>query len=314
MKLEDCIFDQYIITEKGTVTGGRDPKIITKSLNCHVDTIQVRIRALSVSAVKAQLFYADKTDFSEENSVSVTITENEYAKNIPVDSYTSDLRIDIGDSEDVSYVIDKIIINPDKYDYLYGLVRNMSLKRILIYILGWLLIMAMLRDNKMTIRFMFDHRWAIGVALICFATVLKLHGSSIGCITESLTGADSSRLMGTARGIRSDEYAIFTQMAMSQSASGFKWFSDIWGYSPRDMYIIYGQPVRSIIMVYRPFALVYMIGGVEYGLAFFWSARTVLLFLVSFEFARLVTKDRRSLSVMYAFLVCFAPVVQWWFP
>ncbi len=35
--------------------------------------------------------------------------------------------------------------------------------------------------------------------------------------------------------------------------------------------------------------------------------------LVSFEFGRIFTKDNRKLSVLYAFLIALAPIVQWWY-
>ena len=161
--------------------------------------------------------------------------------------------------------------------------------------------------------FLFRYRWLIGVIFVVLGTLLKLHGSSIGVISQYLTGTDTSRIFGTARPIRSDEYVVFTEMALSQVQSGFPWFSDIWGYSARDMFVVYGQPVLHPVTVFRPFSIVYILAGAEYGLSFYWVARTVFLFLVSFEFGRVLTGDKRLLSAAYACLITFSPLVQWWY-
>lgn len=159
----------------------------------------------------------------------------------------------------------------------------------------------------------FKYRWLIGLAIILIGTAFKLHGSSIGMIAEMITGSDSSRLFGTPKLIRTDEYAVFTQMALSQVRSGFNWFSDIWGYSPSDMFIIYGQPVRNLMTVFRPFSIGYLFLGAERGLSFYWISRIVVGFLVSFEFGRLLTGDKRKLSCAYGLMVICSPLIQWWF-
>ena len=137
----------------------------------------------------------------------------------------------------------------------------------------------------------FRYRWVIGAIVIAFCTILKLHGSSIGVLGELLTGRDVSRVWGTSRSIRTDEYVVFTEMALSQVKSGFHWFSDVWGYTPSDMFIVYGQPVLNLTTLFRPFSMGYILFGAERGLAFYWSSRLVICFLVSFEFGRIFTKD-----------------------
>ncbi len=311
--IEDCMLEGCTLLNGRVISDGNDPKIIISAINCQVDNVMLRVKELSTSAIDVQLFYTDNAPYLDENSVRYVLADNEYAKTLVVDHFASDLRIDIGNSQDVSYIVDAIVVNPHKYEYLCGHFQNLSLKRILIYLLGWLFVLFAFYDWNTFCAFLFRYRWLLGGAIICFSTALKLHGSSIGIMAEYLTGADSSRLFGVARAIRTDEYVLFTEMALSQKMSNFKWFSDIWGYSPSDMFIIYGQPVRDFVTIFRPFSLGYLFLGAEYGLSFYWSSRMVVLYLVSFEFGRLFTKDNRSISVVYAFLVAFAPVVQWWF-
>lgn len=190
---------------------------------------------------------------------------------------------------------------------------NTSLIRLFFYSLIFLLLQLFINNRKSFCHYAYQYRWGIGCAFIILCTALKLHGSSIGIISYGLTGTDISRVWGDARGIRSDEYVVFTEMALSQVYSGFKWFSDIWGYSARDMFMTYGQPVFDLVTIYRPFSALYILLGAEYGLAFYWVARLVVLILVSFEFGCLITKDNHKLALAYASLVAFSPIVQWWY-
>ena len=215
---------------------------------------------------------------------------------------------------DCASAIRAIRSDPGAGDYFAAAAEKMNMTRFFLYFIAVSLLLAALADYKKLLHTLFVYRWWIGLSAIALCTVLRLHGSSIGFfVTNFLGGEDSSLLWGIPRGIRSDEFVAFTPMALSQAQSGFKWMSQLWGYTPHDMFIIYGQPVMNPVTLYRPFSVGYILFGKEMGLAFYWSSRTVILFLVSFEFGRLLTKDRRKLALAYALLAAFAPVVQWWF-
>ena len=102
-------------------------------------------------------------------------------------------------------------------------------------------------------------------------------------------------------------------LAFSQYHNGFAYFSDIVRASTTDMFIIYGQPVWDIAMLFRPFLIGYLFLNQAQGLSFFWASRLVFLFLVSFEFAMLITDNNKKLALSYSFLIAFSPLVQWWF-
>ena len=215
---------------------------------------------------------------------------------------------------DCASAIRAIRSDPGAGDYFAAAAEKMNMTRFFLYFIAVSLLLAALADYKKLLHTLFVYRWWIGLSAIALCTVLRLHGSSIGFfVTNFLGGEDSSLLWGIPRGIRSDEFVAFTPMALSQAQSGFKWMSPLWGYTPHDMFIIYGQPVMNPVTLYRPFSVGYILFGKEMGLAFYWSSRMVILFLVSFEFGRLLTKDRRKLALAYALLAGFAPVVQWWF-
>lgn len=65
--------------------------------------------------------------------------------------------------------------------------------------------------------------------------------------------------------------------------------------------------------IFRPFLWGYLFLNPGQGLSFFWIGRLIFLLLVSFEFGMLLTNKNKTLSLSYALLVTFSPVVQWWF-
>ena len=159
----------------------------------------------------------------------------------------------------------------------------------------------------------FNNRYKIGIALILFCVLFEINGSSIGVYGNYLSTEDEDLIFGIPRTIRSDEYAVFTPMAISQKYNDYGYFSDIFRGEKTDMYIEYGQPVKDIAVLFRPFQIGYLFLGTAKGLSFFWSARLVALFLVTMQLGLLISDGKRHLAFLMAVLVTFAPVTQWWF-
>jgi len=159
--------------------------------------------------------------------------------------------------------------------------------------------------------------WISGVLLIVLV-FFEIHGSSILYWQNYLSNLTSvyEPLVGISRGIRSDEWAVNTPMMLSQyyNNSGlFPYFSETIRGTLTDTFIIYGQPVRDIAIFFRPFHWGYLLLSPAKGLSFFWISRVIALFLVSFEFGMIFTKKSKMLSLIYALLITWSPVVQWWF-
>lgn len=92
----------------------------------------------------------------------------------------------------------------------------------------------------------------------------------------------------------------------------FSYYSTIMRGTQTDAYIIYGQPVRSWKMIYRPFQWGYLFLSQGKGLAFFWCGRWIALFLVSLEMGRYLFQ-KKGTGGAYTFLITLSPIVQWWF-
>lgn len=167
-------------------------------------------------------------------------------------------------------------------------------------------------------QFLFKYRYLIALVALIIAVIFEIHGSSTLYWQNYLEDTQTSyqALIGRAREIRSDEWAVNTPMMMSQylNHSGvFPYFSETIRGALTDTFIVYGQPVLDIAVIFRPFHWGYLLLSAAKGLSFFWMSRLIMLFLSSFEFGRILTKDKRILALSYAILLTFAPIVQWWF-
>lgn len=173
-------------------------------------------------------------------------------------------------------------------------------------------------EPKYIYRFIYRYRFALAFATFAVCVVLQLHGSSMGMWNYYLySGDEPSRfqepLFGMQRAIRSDEWNVFTPLAMSQEFNEYGTVNAIARAWPTDMLTIYNQPAWDITMIAKPFYWGYLLFGSAYGLSWFWAGRMIALFLVTFELFMLLTKGKKGYSVMAAFLIAFAPAVQWWF-
>lgn len=163
----------------------------------------------------------------------------------------------------------------------------------------------------------YKYRFLISILLIIIGVLFKLHGSSIGLWNETFAELglkDTSILFGTSRSIRSDEWAVTTPLIISQKYNNFQYFSDILrGGTSTEAFSLYGLPVLNILEIFRPFHLGYIILGIERGLSFFWVARFIALFLITFEFCMMLFDKNKRVAIIGSFMVSFSAIVQWWF-
>lgn len=191
-----------------------------------------------------------------------------------------------------------------------------SLKVLLVVAIFALLIYVCLTQGEKVSKFVFKYRFLLCAIVFAVLVGFGISGSSIGMWSIFAGEEQTGLLAGVSREIRGDEYNVSTAMALSQYADAtgpFQYFSNVVRGTSTDVFLEYGQPVFDIVEIFRPFHWGYLFLPPAQGLSFFWFGRLIALFIVSFEFGRLLTKDKRHLALIYACLVTFAPVVQWWF-
>ncbi len=181
----------------------------------------------------------------------------------------------------------------------------------------WMILIFINKYGEQTGKFLYQYRFAIAVLIWILCIIFKLNGSSIAYWGEHLGIDLDSRglLLGTSRGVRSDEWATYTPKMLSQqfnSDGAFPYFSEIIRGTKTDTFIVYGLPVKDIAVLFRPFHWGFLFLGVERGFSFYWCGRIIALAVISFEFGMLITKKNKLYSFLIALLFTLAPTVQWW--
>ena len=164
--------------------------------------------------------------------------------------------------------------------------------------------------------FLFKNRYIIAVLILFIIVLGKFHGSSIGMWNDYVQPNQDysyTTIVGTNRAIRSDEWLVNTPYAFSQQNNDYEYYNYNARASKTDMFSSIFTPVKSLLILTRPFNIVYILFGNEYGLSFYWYGRLIALLLVTFEFLRLITKDNRLLSLMGSIALVGSSVVLWWY-
>jgi len=163
--------------------------------------------------------------------------------------------------------------------------------------------------------FIYRYRYFIVIVLFIVCIIFELNGSSISAWNSFInTGIEKDNvILGKNRNVRADEWATYTPMMFSQKFDGFKWFSNIIGADSTDVFMIYALPVLNLMQIFRPFQIGFLLFSNSRGLSFFWMGRLIALFLISFEFGMLITNKKKLMAMVYAFMITFSPMVQWWF-
>lgn len=161
----------------------------------------------------------------------------------------------------------------------------------------------------------YRYRFLIGALIVLLAAAFHISGSSIGMWAEYLPGAkDTELLLGTSRSIRADEWAVSTMESFAQTYSkSFGYYGSILRGTVTDMVLSSNAPILSPIAVTRLFSMGYAVFGIDGGLAFFWTARLVALFLVNLEFFMMITDKNKKYALTGTLLVTFSAAVQWWY-
>ena len=214
----------------------------------------------------------------------------------------------------LSFLIEMYVLSVETQLNIGNLMETFFFKRyILFFILTFILFRILydedLRENVFD--FIYKYRYILSILIIVICVIFQIHGSSISEL--NIFSVNHKPLLGISRFMRSDEYIVNTLFAFSQYPNHFGYFSDIVRAAPTDMFIVYGQAILDIAVIFRPFNIGYLFLNPASGLSFFWVSRFVVLALISFETGMLITNKNKALSLSYTFLIALSPLVQWWF-
>lgn len=211
----------------------------------------------------------------------------------------------------------RLLVNEEGYVIL-DFILNFHPEYLVVEYLFWCgILFSLLTCGQKIGDFIYRWRYAIALGILVICVVFNVSGSSIHSWTDWIQTDADGVLAGTERSIRSDEWALNTAFAISQtndsSGEAFSYYSNIIRGTSTDTFIVYGQPVLDIAEIFRPFHWGYLLFGASRGLSFFWCARLLALILASFELGMLITKQKRLLSLTLSGMISFSSLLQWWF-
>lgn len=160
--------------------------------------------------------------------------------------------------------------------------------------------------------------WLFPVCLLLLFSVFvifKISGTSIGYYQQLLNGSnskDSSLVSGSPRGIRSDEWLVWTQLTISQSKNGFDKYNPDLG-SGRDLSLHFEIPTDDWSAVFKPQNWSFLILPLEYAFAFKWWYLMFVLICGAYFFALRFLPGKCLLSALLATAFAFSPFVLWWY-
>lgn len=177
---------------------------------------------------------------------------------------------------------------------------------------------ALLRGRSAVLRFLYRYRWLLAGLLLVLCTALRINNTGLYAWTAhvGLHGAVGEKpLWGSYRVIRTDEWAVWSPFVLAQAEAGFPAVNGLIAGGGTDpaWISVGGIPAFSLAAIFKPFYWGFLLLGAEGGFSFLFACRTLGLFLVSLETARLYTRENLRLSFAAAVLLTLSPYVQWWF-
>lgn len=160
------------------------------------------------------------------------------------------------------------------------------------------------------------YRYLIAIILFAVLVLCKVNYSSWGSFTKLYLGTNAQTVkIGKLRGVRSDEWAVQTPyyIAQANSRTPYSVVNDNVSISGQNMILSYGAPVWDISSLAKPLNWGFLFFGYEYGMAWYWNMKLILMVLLSYELSMIITRGNKAVSFIGAFWITYSPAIQWWF-
>lgn len=162
----------------------------------------------------------------------------------------------------------------------------------------------------------FDYKVLLLVIFAFIAvTVLvtfKINGSSVGFWNYVLKDKPKEGiLLGSPKGIRSDEWLVNTPFILNQVQNNFPLENDNIGGNKDTL--LTNLPIRHYTMIFRPQFWGFFLLDTERAFSFFWNFKIFICFFGIFFLLMLLTKNNFFLSLFGSVWVFLSAFTQWWF-
>lgn len=309
-KRRQCVVEHDVMTSTGSDANLIWPRFSEKNIR-----IEIEVVASEDDWIEAFWGTPRHHSFSQERSVRSPLFAGENRIVVPISGKIRKLRLDFGNAPSQSFRIKSIQIRTGlwlAHPWSWGV---FLLRSAIVFLPVFLFFLHFVFPASVVWSFIDRNRYALAAGVLAFAVIFELNGSSISFWNRYIPNKNAEApLFGTAREVRSDEWAVFTPLTLAQSLAKPAWpyFNDIPRAAPTDMFSVYAQPVRHPLVAFRPFLAGHILFGFRRGLAFFWASRWIALLLAAYGLLKLVSDGNKTLAGAGAALVVLAPVVQWW--
>ena len=317
MNSENIGYFNYEKKDNAFVATDKDSFLFIDNINSFVRNIEIKLQKPLDKNISLKLFIYD---IATNKNLLIFETVNDNFESLKIEMYKKikNIIMTVGDNIGDKFYFDSITINDNtiwlneikNYDYFSQTGNiNFWIRYLILFFFFIFCGLHFIFDITFLYKQIYKYKYIIGLAIVLFAVIFELNNSSVDFWRFS--NQESDIIFGEARFIRSDEYAVYTPMLLSQSPD-YNYYNDLLRGTKTDMFMVYGQPVKNIVCLFRPFLLGFIFFGSAKGLSFFWIVRLIFLFFITFEFLMLTTRQNKKLSLLGSVLITFAPVVQWW--
>ena len=171
-------------------------------------------------------------------------------------------------------------------------------------------------EIKKMYEFIFNKRYIISLIVFIILVIGGYNGSSVGMLNRYVDIDDIKTydmpVFGYPRGIRSDEWAVYSLTNFSQIYSNYNKENDLMNAKENLVNFYPRALVKDYAIIMHPDQLGYLFLPLEQAFSFAWYLPIIASFLVVIELLMILTKKNKLLSVVGAFLIAISPTCLWW--
>ena len=188
-------------------------------------------------------------------------------------------------------------------------------RTVILFCMAFFLLMHFIVKIKVFYDIVFKYRYAIAAAFLLLLIANKIHFSSVSMYDQYIQPGYGSEFVepvfGQVRPIRSDEWLVSTPIELSAQFPPDPYGSiNMIARGTATENMPNGMAINLATLAF-PMNIFYLFGA-EYGVSARWVGMLIMTFMVTFEFAYILSGKNRLLGVVGACLITFSPFFQWW--
>lgn len=318
----------YAVNGQSYISLTNDPQLIITGVNQYINSIDLSFAVPVTQDIPIEIYWGTKGEsFSEEKVLKGFAKSGEHDVTILLGKNVTDLRVDIGTSENISFELSSLTVNKGSTEMtiweLIKCVKENIKKKIwfdhfqLLFIAITFVLLHFVVDIKKLYNQIFEKRWIIMGIILLFLVVNRYHGDSISCydyyIQSGVVSDYSYPIVGKERHIRSDEWNVDTPINLStqflDNPYG-KYNNLVRGTNTLNSNIltmIYILNPVNVISIFIRFTF-----GYEYAFSFGWYVIIFLTFLFQLELFLIISSRKKMLSICGTCMIVLSSHYLWW--